>query len=124
MMKQMIECLGCFALGGFLASWWLIARLRPKDLNALSFREKKRYAKFFCSTAVMEKVQDVERALRKLYGSCLASAILERVRVGGIPALEVGNVMRKVQEEQTDLLDEAERLYQVRLRTKHGNIFE
>ena len=124
MMKHVIEDLAFLAMGGIVAYVCLMARYWTKTAKDLSFREAKRYARFHGNLAVLETVEDVERCLRRIHGSCLAAAIIERVGNGKLEPGDVVPELKKIGIDQSDLLDEAERLYQVHLRTKHGTLFE
>ena len=124
MMKHVIEDLAFLAMGGIVAYVCLMARYWTKTMKDLSFREAKRYARFHGNPAVLETVEDVERCLRRIYGSCLAAAIIERMRNGKMKPGDVEPELERIAADQSDLLGEAERLYQVHLRTKHGTLFE
>jgi hypothetical protein len=124
MMKHVIEDLAFLATGGIVAYVCLMARHWTKTAKDLSFREAKRHASFHGNLAALETVEDVERCLRRIHGSCLAAAIIERVGNGKLEPGDIVPELKKIGADQSDLLGEAERLYQVHLRAKHGTLFE
>jgi hypothetical protein len=124
MMKHIIEDLSFFAMGGLVAWVCLMARHLAKTAKDLSFREAKWHARFHDNPAVLKTVEDVERCLRRIHGSCLAAAIVERLENGKMKTVDIEPELKRIEFDQSDLLDEAERLYQVHVRTKHGILFE
>ena len=124
MMMHRIECLGCFALGGLVASVYVMSKLRFVDVDTLTWRAMRRCLRFFGRPRELEVVRDLECTLRKMYGACLAHALIEKVRSGQMKTGEIVPGVDGIGSGESDLLDEAERLYQVRIQALFGNKFE
>ena len=84
----------------------------------------RRCLRFFGRRRELDAVRDLECTLRKMYGACLAHALIEKVKSGQMKAGEIVPGVDGIGSGESDLLDDAESLYQGRIKALFGNKFE